>query len=220
MFADFDFSTLKPFLIVGALIIAALVKAFAKPKDGFDRPWETTGFPDESEGHKVIGRYPRPEEGRGVLPPLPSPPSTARPLTDWEREIERVLRGDPTPPVPPVVSRTVARPPLPPRPPIYADPAINESADIESAPAPTQVLATLAPAEDAYAVAATLDSRVAEHLREVDDRIAQAAPDHVRQRPGRSVEAEQVLGLLRRPQTARQAMLASVILSGPKALEA
>lgn len=106
------------------------------------------------------------------------------------------------------------------RPPIHADPTINESADIESAPAPGQELATLAPADDAYAMAAGLETRVAAQLREVDEGIANASPAPVRERPARrSAGKEQVIALLRRPKTARQAVMAAVILGPPRALE-
>ena len=215
MIAVSDLGSLKPFLIVGIAVIAALAKAFAKPKHPFDRPWESETVPERSEGHKVLGRLPR-VEGRPPpsLPPLPP----FQPRWDSMRDADDALRETHAEAVPPPLPRS-SRGPV--RPPIYADAAINESADIESAPAPSQELATLAPADDAYAMAAGLETRVAAHLREVDEGIANASPDHVRERSGgRSAEIEQVLALLRQPNTARQAVMASVILSGPKALEA
>ena len=214
MIAGFDLGSLKPFLIVGIAVIAALAKAFSKPKHPFDRPWESETMPERSEGHKVLGRLPRAEGRRPPsLPPLP------RVQPRWETTGEpgdalRETRPETVPPPLPRYPRGHVRPP------IYADPAINESADIESAPAPSQELATLAPADDAYAMAAGLETRVAAHLREVDEGIANASPDHVRERSGgRSAEMEQVLALLRQPKTARQAVMASVILGPPRALE-
>ena len=128
------------------------------------------------------------------------------------RDAGDVLRETRAKTVPPPLPR---HPRGPVRPPIHADPAINESA-----PAPSQELATLAPADDAYALAAGLETRVAAHLREVDEGIANASPDHVRERSGgRSAEIEQVLALLRQPKTARQAVMATVILGPPRALE-
>ncbi len=214
MIAGFDLGSLKPFLIVGIAVIAALAKAFGKPKHPFDRPWESETMPERSESHKVLGRLPRPEGRRPPSPP-PLPPVQPRWSTMGEPgEAPREARVET---VPPPLPRN-ARGPV--RPPIYADPAIDESADIESAPAPGQELATLAPADDAYAVAAGLETRVAAHLREVDEGIANASPDHVRERSGgRSAEMEQVLALLRQPKTARQAVMASVILGPPRAFE-
>jgi len=214
MIAGFDLGSLKPFLIVGIAVIAALAKAFGKPKHPFDRPWESETIPERSEGHKVLGRLPR-AEGRQPpsLPPLPP----VQPRWEMTGDPGDALRETRVETVPPPLPRY---PRGPVRPPIYADTAINESADIESAPAPSQDLATLAPADDAYAVAAGLETRVAAHLREVDEGIANASPDHVRERSGgRSAEMEQVLALLRQPKTARQAVLASVILGPPRALE-
>lgn len=216
MIAGFDLGSLKPFLIVGIVVIAALAKAFGKPKHPFDRPWESETLPDRSEGHKVLGRLPR-TEGRRPPPPLPP----VQPRWDTTRvpmgdagDAPRETRAETGPPQFPRYPRGPVRPP------IYADPAINESADIESAPAPSQELATLAPADDAYAMAAGLETRVAAHLREVDEGIANASPDHVRERSGgRSAEMEQVLALLRQPKTARQAVMATVILGPPRALE-
>ena len=218
MIAGFDLGSLKPFLIVGIAVIAVLVRAFGKPKHAFDRPWESETLPERSEGHKVLGRLPR-AEGRRP-PSLPSLPPV-RPGWDTTRDPMRdagdTLRETRAETAPPPFSR-YSRGPV--RPPIYADTAINESADIESAPAPSQELATLAPADDAYAVAAGLETRVAAHLREVDEGIANASPDHVRERSGgRSAEMEQVLALLRQPKSARQGVMASIILGPPRALE-
>lgn len=218
MIAGFDLGSLKPFLIVGIAVIAALVKAFGKPKHPFDRPWESETLPERSEGHKVLGRLPRAEGRRPPSPPplLPVPPRWD-PTRDPMRDAGDALRETRVETVPPPLPR---HPRGLVRPPIYADPAINESADIESAPAPSQELATLAPADDAYALAACLETRVAAHLREVDEGIANASPDHVRERSGgRSAEMEQVLALLRQPKTARQAVMATVILGPPRALE-
>ena len=218
MIAGIDLGSLKPFLIVGIAVIAALAKAFGKPKHPFDRPWESETFPERSEGHKVLGRIPR-VEGRRPPSPPPLPPvrprwdTTGDPMADTG-DARHQTRAETIPPPLPRYQRGPVRPP------IYADPAINESADIESAPAPGQELATLAPADDAYAMAAGLETRVAAHLREVDEGIANASPDHVRERSGgRSAEMEQVLALLRQPKTARQAVMASVILGPPRALE-
>ena len=218
MIAVSDLDPLKPFLIVGIAVIAALVKVFGKPKHPFDRPWESETFPEQSEGHKVLGRFPR-AEGRPPpsLPPLPPVQprwdSTRDPMRDTGDALRETRAEAAATPLP-RTSRPLVRPP------IYADAAINESADIESAPAPSQELATLAPADDAYAMAAGLETRVAAHLREVDEGIANASPDHVRERSGgRSAEIEQVLALLRQPTTARQAVMASILLGPPRALE-
>ena len=205
MIAGFDLGSLKPFLIVGIVLIAALAKAFGKPKHPFDRPWESESLPEHSEGHKVLGRLPRAEGRRPPSPPpLPPVPPRWDPTRDPMRDASDVLRETRTKTVPPPLPR---HPRGPVRPPIYA-------------PAPSQELATLAPTNDAYALAAGLETRVAAHLREVDEGIANASPDHVRERSGgRSAEMEQVLALLRQPKTARQAVMATVILGPPRALE-
>ena len=69
----------------------------------------------------------------------------------------------------------------------------------------------------AYQRAEQLDQAVAARLQEISKHPVQATSvEHLIKR---SAEVEQVVALLRRPQTARQAIVASVILGPPKALE-
>ena len=75
----------------------------------------------------------------------------------------------------------------------------------------------------AYQRATHLHETVAAHLRRVDEQTEKhgkplAAPRLIRRGAG-SPDARAVVALLRRPSTARQALLASFVLAPPKALE-
>jgi hypothetical protein len=78
-------------------------------------------------------------------------------------------------------------------------------------------LAVLQESASAYQRAEQLDQSVAERLGAIDRQPVQAT--HVEHLQKRSEEIQATVSMLRTPQSARQAILASVILAPPKALE-
>jgi hypothetical protein len=84
---------------------------------------------------------------------------------------------------------------------------------------PSAPLASLAQAETAYDSGATLQDRVQEYLARADWKVERARPVLPPARATRSAELDQLVAGLRRPATARQAILASLILGRPKALD-
>ena len=158
-----------------------------------------------------------------------TPPRPIRPM-NWEEELRRLLEGDeaepappprPRPPVPPVVvpvpspSVPASPSPVPERPLFqpYHAPAPMRTPALASEPP----LAKLVHSTEAYQNAHQLQVTVAEKLAKVAELKklqASAAP------PRRhSADAQAARNLLRQPTTLRQAMMASVILGPPKALE-
>lgn len=165
--------------------------------------------------------------------PAPIPPWARRPGTpeetpsrqpefDLERELRRLFGEEevkpPPPPVVVVTPREAPPPPPPPPPPLQpASPA---------PPAPSRESSPLAQAELAYQRASGVDAEALARLEAARARVeaekALAAARHAALpiRPsGRTPEVEAVLASLRSPLTARQAVLASIILGPPKALE-
>lgn len=170
-----------------------------------------------------------------------------RPLSDWEEEINRLLRGETAPPPPPpsFPPQGLRRspPPLPTHP---CDPLIAETEGRAEEPVPTY-LASMERPDAAYDRGSHLEDRVRARLADVsdrsetqaamaragsiDDRVAArlAAAGNLRsaQRsapasPARSntrAELQAVVDALRSPAHARGAMVASIILGPPKALE-
>lgn len=172
----------------------------------------------------------------------PSAPNPNQPL-NWEEELKRLLEGKPPldgtagtppPPPPPVIRREVP-PPLPKTVARESEGIDEESlpsressspwqdTSLDSQPAPTKPLAHLEQTTQAYHRATQLHETVAAHLRRVDEQTEKhgkplAAPRPIRRDAG-SADARAVVALLRRPSTARQALIASFVLAPPKALE-
>jgi hypothetical protein len=237
MFAETDFDWLKPLFVVGFVLIL-IVQALFRGKQVLKETWET-GEPDdlgERQNREVIGRF---ERGTHVPPPLPTrhvsvlpPPVPTRPapgpapaMSEWERELERVLRGEPAAPPPPM-----APPPPPPAwipAPSGARRFVDEESEIESAPAPTAMLATMGESALAHQRAeaisqrgATLEQRVAQHMHRVDAKMDSAAPEKSTSRRGEvSEESKAVRAWLRQHDTARAAYVAAMVFGPPKALE-
>jgi hypothetical protein len=164
-----------------------------------------------------------------IDPGKPSPRPTA--AIDWEKELRRLLQGDapaappplPLPPQPPVVARETSPRTVPP--PI--------SAPRKSAPSPRSIVpvepeeeegpqftpAAMAESSKAYKRAQQLHENVAGRLRKIDEQTESHKPDvpgHFRKH---SPEITSAMSLLRRPRMARQAIILSIILGPPKALE-
>ena len=175
-------------------------------------------------GGRVLGRYVRTEPVTSALPP---PRSDAN--SPWEREIERVLRRA-SQPVLPEPAQPTAPPPLPQPSPIPASAWIPplatttveqmEAAEPEQAAMPQVPLANLATAQTAFDHAARLQERVHDFLSRVDSRVDRAAPvvALTAHRPEPSPELKAFVKGLRSPSTARQAILAAMVLAPPKAL--
>jgi hypothetical protein len=85
---------------------------------------------------------------------------------------------------------------------------------------PSAPLASLTQAETAYGSGATMQDRVQEYLARADRKVEGASPVGPPRPATRSPELDQLVAGLRRRATARQAILASLILGRPKALEA
>ncbi len=218
---------------LAVVIIAALTSWFhrrKKKRAGQAEPWG--GEDDENY---------RPQRPGGGSTSAPNP---NQPL-NWEEELKRLLEGQPpldstagTPPPPPPVIRRETPPP-PPLPVSVARESLptdhegkpsRESAatpwqdvSLDSQPQPARPLATLEQSTHAYQRAAQLQESVAARMQRVDEQTEKhgkplAASRLTRQGSG-SPDARAVVALLRRPATARQALLASFVLAPPKALE-
>ncbi len=136
--------------------------------------------------------------------PAPSKPAQS----SWEDQLRGLLEQKQNPVAPPLLA------------PITYKPApLRTYARDEEEPS-QRPLVHLTQSATAYERAAMLHERVAAHLQQVDKRMGlhrPAAPVmHIRKR---SLEAEAVVSLLRKPTTARQAIIASIILGTPKSLE-
>lgn len=198
-------------------------------KEGQAEPWG--GEDDEAY---------RPQQRSGGSTPAPNP---NQPL-NWEEELKRLLEGKPPldgtagtpPPMPPPIVRRVPSPPPVPQTVSRESEGIDEESlpsressspwrdtSLDSQPAPTKQLAQLEQTTQAYQRATQLHETVAAHMRRVDDQTEKhgkplASPRLIRREVG-SADARAVVALLRRPATARQALLASFVLAPPKALE-
>lgn len=145
-------------------------------------------------------------------PQSPQPPKVSR----WEEELRRVLQEHPA--QPPVV-----RPVPPPMPPVPEfQPEYEPHLQVElPTPQPQiehafQPLAGLTEATQRYASATALEQRVQQHMQTVTThRVAATSVKHTDVAP----EIRALVQSLRHPQTARTAILASIILGPPRALE-
>jgi len=161
----------------------------------------------------------------------PAPPQPTAP-SDWEEELRRLLGGEPPVTKPPPVA---APPPL--RPVIIHEPAKPISIGVVSLPAAQPVpslaepvfvhaeksvavsLPALQESITAYQRASHLHEEVAGHLRRVEEMThhhVANVPTALHQAP--SAESVQTISMIRNPNTARQAIIASLILGPPKAL--
>lgn len=199
-------------------------------------------------------------EGEPVGTPQPRPtPSEPQPVVmeDWERQLRRLLQGEPASTPPPVLP-TAAPPPL--TRPVRPAPVRDESFSWESEEHEHRSLAdfpgseatantgerieaqtqarlsrasSFAAASRALGHASDLHGSVAERMRAARERTdPKCAPDAAgtapsgpsvtpgtSQAPVRSGEIASVVAMLKRPATARQAILAALVLQPPRALE-
>lgn len=215
-------------LVMLAVVVISAISSWLQKrnqKDGRAEPWG--GEDDETYRQQRTGSN-------------PSTSNPSQPL-NWEEELKRLLEGKPpldgtagTPPPPPPAVRRVP-PSLP------AETVSRESEGIaeesiasregsspwqdtsyDSLPEPTKPLATLEHSTQAYQRIAQFHENVAAHMHRVDAQVEKhgqplRAPAHASR--AINADARAVVTLLRRPATARQALLASFVLAPPKALE-
>lgn len=181
---------------------------------------------------------------RPAIPPPTAAPAP-RPVLQWEEELRRLLEGDtepapskaPTPALPPVQAAPAAPPVQPPRTPTPQPRDVrpthlpvptkspvrfpDSAGALDDSPAPAFQLATLAQSASAYGSASQLDEKAGVHLRDIDAQTVRHStpPAFVHSRLFRSHEAERVIAQLRDPRTARQVVLASMILGPPRSLD-
>jgi hypothetical protein len=213
--------------VVLAIVVISAVSSWLQKrnqKDGQAEPWG--GEDDEA--------YRQQQQRSGGSPSAPNP---NQPL-NWEEELKRLLEGKPP------LDGTAGTPPPPPPPPPPPLPATvsreseavpeeslpsregsspRRDTSYDSLPAPTKPLVHLEQNTQAYQRATQLHETVAAHLRRVHELTEKqgkplAAP-RSRRRDDDSADARAVVALLRRPSTARQALLASFVLAPPKASE-
>ncbi|MFM8471832.1 MAG: hypothetical protein ACKODH_18035 [Limisphaerales bacterium] len=215
-------------VMLAIVVISALSSWFQKrnQKGGQAEPW---GGEDDENYH--------PQRPGGPAPA----PNRNQPL-NWEEELKRLLEGQPPldstagtpPPPPPPIVRRAEPPPLPASVARESQGVDEESrparestspwqgTTYDSLPAPTKPLAHLQQNTQAYQRATQLHETIAAHLRRVDEQTEKhGQPLHAPTPAPRAInpEARAVVALLRRPGTARQALLASFVLAPPKALE-
>lgn len=172
----------------------------------------------------------KPPAGRDSTAPSRPASATVPQTPNWEEELRRLLGVEPPPEKPPVVTPPpvpqVRTPPTPVRRPASAAPTREPAplANIEpqftEAQRVTAVhLPELRQSSLVYQQASQLQEQVAGQLKRAEE---QTERHLVRVSPTRSDsfsrEAAAVVSLLREPRTARQAIIASLILSSPKGL--
>lgn len=215
-----SWESLIAFVVIMA--ISGIASWLKQRKGGPPQPWG-----DEEEGDT-------PPLRRTGPPPQPAEPE---PVFDLERELRRMLGQEPeaqpppppvaqpdTPaPVPPlvVVSPASSRSGMPPRP--GSGPPVlgpRSDRDLDALDAPTFELAPMTESAAARARAGAVDdaalARIEAARQRTEHALGTAArPDARRMSP----EVAALLASLRQPATARQAVLAAVVLGPPKALE-
>ena len=170
---------------------------------------------------------PAPPSVRRGTSPQPAPPAQPKP-TDWEQELRRLLGGEepdyaPLPPVviheppkstpaPPVVAVPRPRPERVPEKVTRWQTVVQSVEDMHGANR-----ASMAESAQAYQRASQLEASVAAHMERVTH--MPVLKTVVRHRKARTVEMDQVVALFRNPGTARQAVIASVILGAPTGLD-
>ncbi len=144
------------------------------------------------------------------------PPSKAG---RWEEELRRVLeqqRPTESRPVPPPIVRQIP-PPVPPV--VYYEPVVDEGESTHQEPVMTPHFGGLTEAAERHAHAASLWERTQEQLHQQHGPTHRAAPPAFVRQTQATPEVRELLEMLRRPQGARTAILASVVLGPPRAFE-
>lgn len=217
----------NPYVILAIVIISAIT-SWVQSRNKKDERAEPWGGEDD-ENYKP---YQQPSGTSAPNQPL-----------NWEEELKRLLEGKPPldgtvgapPPPPPPIIRRAEPPPLP-------EPVARESEGVDeeslasressspwsdtaydSLPEPTKSLAHFEQSTQAQHRIAQFHETVAAHMHRVDAQVEKhGQPVHAPRPAARAINADvrAVVGSLRRPATARQALIASFVLAPPKALEA
>jgi hypothetical protein len=219
------FALSEKLIFVVAVIIISILHSWWKKRRGEpedeSNPWP--GYPPRQ----------KPQD----RPASQAPPKA--PTQSWEEELRRLLRGDaPAQPAPPPVvviqpaSRPVpppvvvqqsrpAPPPLPrgvaPRPTPAPRPVVSVGTDPDMDKGLPVKMPSLMQSAQAYLRASQLESKVAQHLQRVDEQVTKHVK--VERKREASPVVRQTIGLLRDRQSQRAAILASVVLGPPKAME-
>lgn len=185
-------------------------------------------------GGRVLRRYVRPGGSTLAPPPLPTASSP------WEQELERILQrrasqaAQPSPPVLPT-AETVTMPEHGPswetvrntlEHPIDPVTSVEDlsARDLESAPAASMPLSTAVESGERRVSTVDLEERVRRMMERVGGQLRHVIPvtaTAATSSKGKSSRVHEAwTGSLRSPVTARQAMLASLVLGRPKSLEA
>ncbi|MDB6065940.1 MAG: hypothetical protein JWR26_2148 [Pedosphaera sp.] len=179
----------------------------------------------EREKDSPMDRSATPPANQSNQPrPVARPQAQPRP-TSWEEELRRLLEGDAPAPAPPPLPRqppvVIARPvPTVPAQPIRREPLVVTRPVL--VPPPVRVEVTprgLAPMDEsrrAYDRGSQLDQKMSDYIQKVPGQHVQ--PTSVIHSKA-SLEVTQVVSLFKSARTARQALIASVILGPPKSLE-
>ena len=170
---------------------------------------------------RTAGEVPRvPSRSRGGEGASPAPPQSTR-RTNWEEEMRRLLEGTgpAAPPAPVVVFEEPQPPPRAQMPRMMPAPP---PLPVEARPAPGQEglpvhFSGLSTSMQAYERASHLDVKVAEHLSQISEQVRL----HSSRLKSKTISPDIVRGVsfVRNPQNLRSALIASVILGSPKALE-
>jgi hypothetical protein len=199
--------TLVQFFLTIAFVIMVAVFNWFKRRSQSEEPPET----GSERKFTPPNRPQRPQTGTVPPPIAPRPPPRK---TNWEEELRRLLEGESTPAPPPVRETAPAPPPLPAPTPVYTMPL---PAPIRPVSVKQERRLPVELAELSAAPASQLDERVAERLRQIANQVERHA---VRPRAAlASLEVAEALALVRNPRSLRSAVMASVILGPPKALQ-
>ncbi len=222
------------FLVFVIIILISAVSSWLQRKREADKARDAARNPPPSG--------PRPAQYSPAAAPRPAK------TTSWEEELRRLLEGEtpsapparprPAPPPPPTVvtssPRTPALPPSPFQPvvrttrPVPAPPPIRPVIVRVPEPSPTPLpvptvtsvgtrdLAAMSQSRQAYERASQLDQQVGAHIAKVSTQRVQLT-SVVRTKA--SPEVVQAAGMFKNARTVRQAVIASLILGPPRALE-
>ncbi len=189
-----------------ALVVILLLSGLS---NWLQRRRKQPGEPGEEEA------TPLPPLRREELPPAESGPR--QPAFDLERELRRLFGEEPQPPPPPPPPVVMTAPETPPPAPALA--RAEEGESWESAPRPPGEPTPLTEAAAAYQSASALDVLAQARMEAAKALAERPPPATVARLRTAAPEIEALRAALQSPRTARQAVLAAIILGTPRALE-
>jgi len=204
LFAASGLESLITLLVfIGIAVVSTWLKKKQKPED------EKESWSDE-------------QRRAGPTATRPQVPRPAKP-SGWEEELRRLLEGDePTAQPPPVIVYETPRPaprtgpPAPPPVPRLAPVIVQDEGDEMEKGLPVR-MPSLTQSERAYQRASRLDISTAEHLRQISERIATHAAKEAATHPAPAPHP--AVSLIRNRVSLQSAIVASILLGPPKALE-